>query len=361
MDKRKLIFLVDDDPTNLAVGASALEGQYDVLRLNSGERLLKKLEKSIPDLILLDVEMPEMNGYDVIKLLKGNPGTASIPVIFLTAKSDVESELTGLSLGATDYILKPFSPPLLLKRIEVHLLLESQKRELIGFNNNLKEMVEAKTKAVVDLQKAVIKTMADLVEYRDDITGNHIDRVRLYLEVLLGAMRREAKYSDEISKWDMELVLQSSQLHDVGKITVKDNVLKKNGKLTPEEFEEIKEHTILGEKIIAKTMARLEDPTEQAFLEYAGIFAAYHHEKWDGTGYHRGIAGEDIPLLGRAMAIADVYDALISKRPYKNPMPHEDAVSIIVAGRGSHFDPALVDIFIAISGEFNKIASRVGQ
>jgi len=191
---RKTIFLVDDDPTNLATGANALDEYYDVLTLNSGVRLMRALERSIPDLILLDVEMPEMNGYDVIKLLKGKEETRNLPVIFLTAKSDGESELEGLSLGAIDYITKPFSPPLLRKRIEVHLLVEAQKNELINFNNNLKEMVTEKTKTVVELQNAVLKTVADLVERRDDITGGHIERTQHYLKLLLDALKRSGLY-----------------------------------------------------------------------------------------------------------------------------------------------------------------------
>ena len=350
----KTIILVDDDPTNLAVGSDALDEYYDVLTLNSGARLLKTLEKHIPDLILLDVEMPEMNGYETIKLLKSNPETAHIPVIFLTAKSDGESELEGLSLGAIDYIVKPFSPPLLLKRIEVHLLVEAQKQELINFNNNLQEMVDAKTKMVVELQNAVLKTMAELVECRDDITGGHIDRTQRYLKVLLDALTTTGLFESETSLWDMGLVLQSAQLHDVGKIAIKDSILQKPGKLTDEEFEEIKAHTVFGERVIEKIK---ESTTEQAFLEYAKILAGTHHEKWDGSGYPRKLTGDEIPLLGRIMAVADVYDALVSGRPYKKAFTHEEAVRIISDGSGKHFDPALVGVFLDVSGKFKEAAS----
>ena len=342
---RKTIFLVDDDPTNLATGANALDEYYDVLTLNSGARLMRALERSIPDLILLDVEMPETNGYDVIKLLKGKEETRNLPVIFLTAKSDGESELEGLSLGAIDYITKPFSPPLLRKRIEVHLLVEAQKNELINFNNNLKEMVTEKTKTVVELQNAVLKTVADLVERRDDITGGHIERTQHYLKLLLDALKRSGLYEKEVSAWDVDLVTQSAQLHDVGKIAIKDNILLKPGKLTDEEFDQIKEHTVFGEKIIDKIK---ESTSDQAFLEYAGVLAATHHEKWDGSGYHRGLKGEQIPLLGRLMAIVDVYDALVSERPYKKAFSREEAARIISDGKGTHFDPVLVDVFLGV-------------
>jgi putative two-component system response regulator len=365
---RKTIFLVDDDLTNLVVGQKALSDTYEVFTLNSGARLLKMLEKSIPDLILLDVEMPEMNGYEVITALKSDSRTSAIPVVFLTAKNDGESELEGLTLGAIDYIIKPFSPPLLLKRIEVHLLVESQKRrletqmqelmeqrqELARFNTNLQGMVEEKTKTVIELQDALLKTMAELVECRDDVTGGHIERTQLYLEALLKAMQRQDIYKDQVMSWDWKLVLQSAQLHDVGKIVVKDSILNKPGKLTPEEFDEIKKHTVFGGTVIEKIK---ESTSEQAFLEYAKIFAVTHHEKWDGSGYPHGLKGEDIPLLGRLMAIADVYDALCSDRPYKTAFSHEDAVRIITEGRGGHFDPAVVDLFLGVSSDFCEISA----
>jgi len=358
---RKTIILVDDDPTNLAIGSSALDEYYDVLTLNSGARLLKILEKKTPDLVLLDIEMPEMNGYEVIKQMKNKAETSDIPVIFLTAKSESENELVGLSLGAIDYIIKPFSLPLLLKRIEVHMLIESQKRELmaqkqelIGFNSNLQEMVDAKTKMVTELKNAVLKTMAELVEFRDDITGRHIDRTQGYLKVLLNALLKHNIYGNETSSWDMGLILQSSQLHDVGKIAVRDSILQKPGKLTDEEFEEIKLHTVFGEKVIEKIK---QSTTDQAFLEYARIFAVTHHEKWDGSGYPNGLSGEKIPLLGRIMAIVDVYDALVTERPYKKAVPHEIAVKIIEDGREKQFDPLLVDLFLSVSDELNNISA----
>jgi len=365
LSKRKTIFLVDDDATNLAVGVRALEGHYDVLTLNSGLRLLKVLEKNIPDLILLDIGMPEMDGIEVIKRLKSNSATAHIPVIFLTARNSTENELEGLSLGALDYISKPFSTPLLLKRIEVHLLVESQKREiatqrdeLINFNENLKEMVEKKTIEVSELQNAVLKTIADLVEYRDNTTGGHIERAQKYFGIMLNAMKDNGVYSEEISTWDFGLVQQSSQLHDVGKISVKDSILLKPGKLTAEEFEQIKEHTVFGEKIIAKMSEQVND---QTFFEYARILAFTHHEKWDGSGYPKGLKAENIPLLGRVMAIVDVYDALVSERPYKKAFSNDDAVEIITTSKGSHFDPALVDLFITVSDDFNKVASEFSE
>jgi len=355
--ERKTIFLVDDDATNLAVGSDTLDKHYDVLTFNSGARLLKTLEKTAPDLILLDLAMPEMDGYEVIKRVKNKPETAHVPVIFLTAKSDSESELEGLSLGAIDYIIKPFSPPLLLKRIEVHLLVESQKQELIHFNSNLQHMVDAKTKTVVELQNAVLKTMAELVECRDVITGGHIERTQKHLRVLLEALQKRDVYRKETDSWNLELVWQSAQLHDVGKIAIKDSILKKPGKLTDEEFEEVKAHPVFGAQVIEKIE---ESTTDKTFLEYAKVFALTHHEKWGGNGYPNGLKGEEIPLLGRIMAIVDVYDALVSERPYKKAFPHDEAVKIIVDGSGTHFDPALVDVFLDVANEINRNAMLHG-
>jgi len=349
--ERKIVFLVDDDITNLTVGKAALAEYYKVLTLDSGERLLEVLEKNIPDLILLDIEMPEMNGYETIKAIKNRKETKHIPVIFLTAKNDGDSELEGLSLGAIDYIAKPFSPPLLLKRIEVHLLVETQKQELRNYNDHLQEMVETKTKSVVKLQDAILKTMIKFVERRDYITGGHIERTTHYLNILLKAMQKHNLQREKISSWNFDLILQSAQLHDVGKIAIKDNILQKSDSLTFEEFEEMKKHTIVGEEIIEEIKRNSE---EQTFWEHAGIFATTHHEKWNGSGYPKGLRGEEIPIQGRLLAIADVYDALVSERPYKKAFSHEEAVDIISEGRGTHFDPQLVDLFLSVSDEFKK-------
>ncbi len=355
---RKTVFLVDDNVTNLTLGKNALADRYNVFTLNSGARLLKMLENKVPDIILLDVEMPEMDGYEVIKVLKSKKETAGIPVIFLTAKTDGTSELRGLSLGAIDYIMKPFTPMLLLKRIEVHLLVESQKNELVNYNKNLQMMVEQKTKMVVELKNAILKTMAELVECRDDVTGGHIERTQSYLGVMIEAMQRFNVYVDEIAPWDIGLVLQSAQLHDVGKISIRDSILQKPGKLTDKEFDEIKEHTTFGEKIIDKIR---ESTPEHAFLEHAKILVSAHHEKWDGSGYPKGLKERDIPLLGRLMAIVDVYDALVSERPYKRKLSHEEAVDIILKGRGSHFDPELVDLFAKVEDEFKAVGDSIGK
>jgi len=349
----KIIFIVDDNITNLTVCRNTLSPVYDVFSFESGGLLLKRLQKQIPDLILLDIDMPEMSGYEVLGHLKGTQKTKDIPVIFLTSKIDAESELEGLSLGAVDYIFKPFSPPLLLKRIELHLIIVSQKNELVDFNENLQEKVDAKTKTVVELQNAILTTMTKLVDCRDDITGGHILRTQRYMEAFLNESIKENYYNNELLSCDIDHLILSTQLHDVGKIAIKDSILLKPGKLTAEEFDEVKKHAKFGEDVITEIQ---ESSTDHKFLEYAKILAGTHHEKWDGSGYPRGLKGEEIPLLGRIMAIVDVYDALVSDRPYKQGFSHEKSVSIIVEGKGSHFDPELVDLFLTVADKFKNIS-----
>jgi len=357
-DEKNLIILVDDNPANLRIGKNVLAEKYTVATAPSAERMFSLLENNTPSMILLDVDMPEMTGYEAIRVLKSKPETQNIPVIFLTARTDSDDELEGLSLGAIDYITKPFQPPLLRKRIEVHLLVEAQKKtlekqaaELKNFNDNLQKMVADKTQNVLDLQNAMLKTMAELVECRDDITGGHIERTQQGIKILVEEIEKGSVYQEEAKNWNVDLLLQSCQLHDVGKISIDDNILKKPGKLNDEEFESMKQHAVFGERIIEKieTLAKGSD-----FLKYAKIFAASHHEKWDGSGYPRGLKGNDIPLLGRIMAIADVYDALTSLRPYKRAFTHDEAVKIINDGSGTQFDPALVEAFIRSSEKFRK-------
>jgi len=362
MTGRKKIIFVDDQISNLMIGRNVLSSEYDVFTVPSAEKMFKLLEKVEPDLILLDVEMPDMDGYETIKKLKSAPETSRIPVIFLTARNDAGSELEGLSLGAIDYISKPFSPPLLLKRIDVHLLveeqkkqLEKQKQELQNYNDNLEVMVKEKTKTIMELQNAVLETVAELVESRDDVTGGHIERTQSYLKILFEGLREQGLYSDETKDWDVNLLVQSAQLHDVGKISISDTILNKPGKLTPEEFNQMKLHTTFGGEIIDRIQTR---STERSFLQFTKTLAMTHHEKWDGSGYPYGLKGYDIPLEGRLMAIVDVYDALVSERPYKKAFTHEEAVKIIKDASGTQFEPALVELFLTESENFRRTAQK---
>ena len=351
--EKPLIIMVDDNPANLRIGKNVLAEKYTVATAPSAEKLFSLLENNYPAMILLDVDMPEMNGYEAIKVLKSKPETQHIPVIFVTGRTESDDEVAGLSLGAIDYITKPFQPPILLKRIEVQLLLEAQQKTLIkqaaelkSFNENLQGMVKEKTQNVVALQNALLRTMAELVECRDDITGGHIERTQRWVKLMLDEITKCSLYPEETKDWDIELLLQSCQLHDLGKISINDSILKKPGELDSEELEAMKKHASFGEQIIEKIQSLTR---ESEFLKYAKIFAASHHEKWDGTGYPRGLKGSNIPLFGRIMAIADVYDALISERPYKKAFTRDESIRIIREGSGKHFDPVLVDVFTRVA------------
>ncbi|MDR2141153.1 MAG: response regulator [Deltaproteobacteria bacterium] len=352
------IMVVDDSITNLKFAKTALAPIGEIFTVPSAQKMFDLLEKVRPNLILLDITMPEINGLDAIKILKSSPYYSDIPVIFLTSVSSKGAELEGLCLGAVDYITKPFEPLLLLKRVEIHLTLQTQKnkleeqsQELKNFNENLLKMVADETEKVSKLQISVLETVVDLVESRDDITGGHISRTMKWLRFLLTGIEDTGIYADLVEQWDKNLVLQSSRLHDVGKISISDSILKKPGKLTDDEFEDMKRHTTIGASIIGRIRETLPKDNHD-FMNQAEILAVTHHEKWDGTGYPYGLKGSDIPLQGRLMAIADVYDALISKRPYKNPLPHKMAESVIVAGAGSHFDPCVIEIFQSVSWKF---------
>jgi len=354
---RNKIIIVDDNLSNLTMGRNMLKEFYEVYPAPSAAKLFEILGNVTPDLILLDIEMPEMDGYETIKKLKADPMYREIPVMFLTAKSDESSELAGFDLGAMDYLSKPFSAPLLLKRIANQLLIVQQKRDLKDYADNLEQKVKEKTKEVMELKNAVLATVADLVEFRDQLTGSHTNRTQAYLKVLTEQLIVDKKYSDEVEKWDMDFFLPSAQLHDVGKISITDLILNKPGKLEPEEFEIMKTHVSAGVAAIERIMKKT---AEHAFLHHALSIAGTHHEKWDGSGYPKGLKGYDIPLEGRLMAIADVYDALISERPYKKPIPHEESCKIIEEGSGTHFDPVLIEVFVKVKDNFKTIVQEIG-
>jgi len=356
---RPKIILVDDNMASLTMGRNMLKMHYVVYPASSAAKLFEILENVLPDLVLLDIEMPEMNGYEAIKKMKADERFADIPVIFLTAKSDVDSELEGFDLGAADYISKPFSGPLLLKRIASQLLIARQKKALLNdqitlkhYAVNLEKMVDDKLQEVLALQNAVLTTVADLVEFRDALTGGHIARTRHYLEVLIAELLREGAYTDELKAWDLDCFLLSAQLHDVGKLAISDSILHKPGRLSPEEFEIMKTHVTVGVSTIKKMIS---DIGQHAFLHHGLLVIGTHHEKWDGSGYPARLKGLEIPLEGRLMAIADVYDALVSIRPYKGSLSHEEACKIIEESSGIHFDPVLVDAFRKVEGEFARI------
>jgi putative two-component system response regulator len=341
----RTIFLVDNNPANIAAAEEILEKRYRVVAMSSAEEMFEALTKSKPDLLILDAKMPEMNGLAALEKLKANLSYADIPVILSDKYIDSDSEAHGIELGAVDFILKPFSDFVMLNKIKRHIhidkLIHERTIELLNRTEQLKA-----------LKNGIVYTMADLVENRDKSTGGHIERTSVYMDVLINAMLEKEVYADEMRDWDLDLVVSSARLHDVGKIVIPDCILNKPSSLTSEEFDAMKSHSAAGEQIIDRAIARTHD---EEFLYNAKIIATYHHERWNGTGYPYGMKDMEIPLQARIMAIIDVYDALVSERPYKAAISHEEAVKIITEESGKQFDPNIVDVFFAINEKIKKV------
>ncbi len=354
---KKTVLLVDDSPDNLVLMNDLLKDLYKVKVANSGEKALRiATTGQPPDVVLLDVMMPEMDGYEVCRRLKANPATRNVPIIFLTAKSEVEDEKLGLDLGAVDYITKPISPPITLARVRNHLMLKEHADFLRDQNEFLEQEVQERTREVVAIQDVTILAMASMAETRDPETGNHIRRTQFYVKALAERLKEHPRFSAVLTDSYIKLLFKSAPLHDIGKVGIPDRILLKPGRFEPHEFEIMKTHTTLGRAAIEHAERSLGTP--MAFLSIAKEIAYSHQEKWDGSGYPEGLAGEAIPVSARLMAVADVYDALISRRVYKEGMPHEKAVQMIVEGKGKHFDPDMVDAFIGLQEEFRAIAAR---
>ena len=352
---RASILVVDDTPDNLTLMQGLLRDRYKVMAASNGERGLKiAASDHPPDLILLDIMMPGIDGYEVCRRLKADPATRDIPVIFLTAKSEVEDERHGFELGAVDYITKPISPPIVLARVQTQLALKASADFLRDKNAYLETEVEKRTREVTAIQDVTIMALTSLAETRDSDTGNHIRRTQHYVRALARKLSLHPRFSAFLTLANVNLLFKSAPLHDIGKVGIPDRILLKPGKLTPEEFEIMKTHTTLGRDALAQAEQML--GTEVAFLILAKEIAYSHQEKWDGSGYPEGLKGDAIPISARLMAVADVYDALISRRVYKEPMPHAQAVEIIRQSSGRHFDPDVVQAFLEIEETIRAIA-----
>jgi len=356
-DDRPLILVVDDTPANIRLIDGLLRPLYRVKAAASGEVALRlAAARPQPDLILLDIMMPELDGYAVCRRVKADKSTRDIPVIFLTAMAEIEDEEKGLGLGAVDYITKPISPPILLARVSTHLKLKASADFLRDKAEYLESEVARRTREIAALQDVTILAMASMAETRDSETGNHIRRTQYYVRALATALQRNPDFAGMLDDRTIETLFKSAPLHDIGKVGIPDRILLKPGRFTPEEFEIMKTHTTLGRDAIEH--AERELGASVPFLTCAKEIAYSHQEKWDGSGYPLGLRGEKIPLSARLMAVADVYDALVSRRVYKEPLTHEAAVALVRDGRGSHFDPAIVDAFNAIEDELLAIAAR---
>jgi putative two-component system response regulator len=360
----KIILLVDDDPAILETLNECLRPTYQTRIATRGQKGLELARmQPQPDLILLDIELPDIRGYAVCAALKKDPLTAPIPVMFLSSHADVADITHGLELGAVDYVTKPVVPPILLARVQTHLRLREARDWLQNQNVHLESLVskrthdlEARTLELQHSQDLTIFALGSIAETRDNETGNHIYRTSAYVEVMAKRLAVHSSWQNSVAANEWEMIWKSAPLHDIGKVGIPDHILMKPGKLTADEFEIMKRHPTLGRDAIHSAELRVQ--SEGSFLRVASEIAYGHHERWDGTGYPQGIAGSDIPLSARLMALADVYDALISRRVYKPAIPHTEAVEIIREGSGSHFDPEVLDAFLQLENEFRDISSR---
>ena len=355
------ILIVDDTPDNIMLLSRLLKDRYNTKVANNGSLALQ-IAQSTPglDLILLDVMMPGLDGYETCRQLKANPVTADIPVIFLTAKNQVEDEAMGLSLGAVDYIAKPISPPILFARVATQLTLLDARRQLQAHNENLEKLVQDRTAQLALMQEAIIMAMGTLAETRDNAAvtagDNHIRRTQHYVRALAQHLQHHPRFAHDLSDENIELLYRSVPLHDIGKVGIPDRILLKPGVLDREEFEVMKLHAVYGRDTIMLVEKHIGGTNE--FLMFAREIAHSHQEKWDGSGYPDRLAGEQIPLSARLMAVADVYDALISRRVYKPAFTHQQALDVMRKGRGTHFDPDVLDAFFEIEGQFAAIADE---
>ncbi len=377
---KPLLLIVDDNPANLLLLGELLEGPYAVRFAKSGPQALEAVGMlPLPSLILLDVMMPGMDGYTVLEKLRANPQVAGVPVIFVTAKDSFEDEERGLRLGAVDYVTKPINPVVLMARVATHLELKRNRDRLAAQNADLEAEVARRVRHMQIVQEVSVRALASLGETRDNETGHHIRRTQLYIQVLGEHLRNHPRFAAQLQPLRLSLIVGAAPLHDIGKIGIRDEILLKPGKLTPAEFEVMKTHATIGGAAIdraigdvavdhgselAEALAAGQDERGAGpldFLLVAREIAVGHHEKWDGSGYPAGIRGEEIPLSARLMALADVFDALISRRVYKAPMPMEQVKQVILEGRGRHFDPDIVDAFLACEQAFAAIARRLAD
>ncbi|MCH7371993.1 two-component system response regulator [Aeromonas sp. MR16] len=351
------VLVVDDTPDNLMLMAALLKDKYRVKVANSGEKALRILQGDpLPELILLDIMMPGLSGHQVAERLLQEPRTRDIPIIFLTAMTAVESEIQGLALGAVDYITKPISPPRVLARVDTQLKIKAAADFLRDQNDFLEQEVQRRTREVMAIQDVTIQAMASLAETRDNETGNHIRRTQHYVKLLAERLWDHPRFRHFLDDDTIGLLFKSAPLHDIGKVGIPDHILLKPGRLTVEEFEIMMTHTTLGRDAIQRAEDQLGISVD--FLRLAKEIAYSHQEKWDGSGYPQGLAGDAIPISARLMAVADVYDALISRRVYKPGMSHQEAVEIIRQGGGRHFDPDVCDAFLSAHEQFRAIAER---
>lgn len=348
------IMVVDDTPANLDLLAEMLHRQgFRVVQFPNGTLALRAASRNPPDLILLDIMMPDMSGFEVCRRLKSDEVLQAIPVIFISALDDEPSKLKAFSEGGVDYVTKPFHEEEVLARVRTHLSLCAMRRELQAQNLYLQDLVRAQVREISDLQLATILALSKLAEIRDYGTGLHIECTQSMCRALALELRGHPRFAQSINDAFVENIFHAAALHDIGKVGIPDNILLKPGRLTPSEYEIMKRHTVIGAMTLQSVRAQY--PLNE-FVNMGIAITRSHHERWDGAGYPDGLAGEKTPLSARIMALADVYSALRSERPYKKAFTHEESRQIILQGAGTHFDPAVVQAFCVLDREFKAIA-----
>jgi putative two-component system response regulator len=358
-EDKPIVLVVDDMPENLMVLGELLHDNYRIRLANSGLRALEvAASEPRPDIILLDVMMPDLDGYAVLERLRAMPETRDIPVIFVTAMDSEADEERGFTQGAVDFIHKPIKPAIVRARVRTHLDLKAARDALQSRNLNLETEITRRIRENQMIQDVSMRALASLAETRDNETGNHIRRTQYYVELLAQLLMNHPRFAGLQAEGIIDIIVKAAPLHDIGKVGIPDHILLKPGPLDPDEWRIMQTHTRLGADAIESALVDEDDQAPLAFLHIAIDIAYSHHEKWDGSGYPDRLQGEAIPLPARLMAVADVFDALISRRVYKPPMPFEKAAEIIVAGRGSHFDPDIVDVFVRCFDSFVAIARR---
>ncbi len=353
------ILVVDDLPANLRLLSEILQMEsYRVQAFLHGRQALAAAARHTPDLVLLDINMPEMNGFEVCAQLKTDPRLREIPVLFISALAETDDKMRAFTAGGVDYLTKPFQAAEVLARVKTHLNLRRLQVELNLKNHHLEELVKEKVEEITESQMAMITALAKLAESRDDDTGTHIERTQIYCKLLAKRLSETPRYANRINQEFIDAIYFSAALHDIGKVGIPDHILLKRGPLSSEEYAIMQSHTIIGENTLLS--ARQKYPRNMLVNMGIAIVSA-HHEKWDGTGYPNGLAGEEIPLSARILAVADVYDALSSSRPYKLALSHEESVRIIQQDSGKHFDPSVVAAFLDIQTDLADIRSRLDK
>ena len=348
---RELVLIVDDVEINRIILREIISDDYDVMEAQDGIEAVDLLfnQKISPTAILLDIIMPKMNGFEVLERVRGDARTENIPVIFITSVDSTADETQGFRLGVSDYITKPFNADIVKVRLETQI-------KLFRYQTGLEEIIEEKTAELNKTYERTLETLATIIEYRNLESGTHIRRTSLLTEIMIRAMMQDEYYKEALKKEKIHSLIKSTVLHDIGKIGVMDSILLKPGRLTDDEFEQVKTHTTMGHEIIQRISTQMSD--DDMYLKYGSDICYAHHERWDGRGYPQGLAGEDIPIAARILSIVDVYDALVNERCYKPPMSYDEAKQLILDGAGTQFDPGLCRIFDQVSDRFMALEEQ---